>query len=166
MAGELGHWPLEPDGLPCTCGARGCLERYASATAVARLSREAVERNGALSLARVLEDEDGAAVARCVHELALAGDAFAREVYRQVGVALGIALAGLVNALDLSTYVLGGGVSCAWAMFAPALFEEVRRRSFVYAKVAGRTRIVRAEMPHDAGLYGACRAVFAVAGVA
>jgi glucokinase len=165
MAGELGHWPLHPDGPPCTCGARGCLERYASATAVARLAREAVERDGAPSLAGVLDREEPAAVARRVHELALAGDAFAREVYRQVGVALGIALAGLVNALDLSTYVLGGGVSCAWGMFAPALFEEVRRRSFVYATVGDGTRIVRAEMPHDAGLYGACRAVFALAGV-
>ncbi|HEY1696525.1 MAG TPA: ROK family protein [Polyangiaceae bacterium] len=165
MAGELGHMTLRPDGPLCACGARGCLERYASAAAVRRMAREAVEQGRMPSRIATLDDVEPETTARHVHELAVAGDPAAVEVFREVGVALGIALAGLVNALDLPTYIVGGGLSCAWDAFSPALFDELRRRSFVYVAVEGRTRIVRAEMPHDAGLFGACRLVLDAANV-
>jgi glucokinase len=160
MAGEIGHLPLRPDeGPPCACGGRGCLQQYASASAVRRMVLEAVMQGRAPSLAPLLEGNPGDIALR-TWELATAGDAPACEVFRQVGVALGIALAGLVNVLNLPLYVVGGGVSCAWDLFAPALFAELRRRSFVYAATGDTTRVVRAEMPHDAGLYGAARLAF------
>jgi glucokinase len=52
MAGELGHTTVEPNGHPCGCGNRGCLEQYASATAVVRMAREAIANNGASALAQ------------------------------------------------------------------------------------------------------------------
>jgi glucokinase len=163
MAGELGHMTVEPDGVPCPCGNHGCLEQYASATAVVRMAKEAIA-GGAVALARAAHSEAEFS-AKTVYNLAIQGDEDAREVFRRVGRALGIALSAMVNALNLPMYVVGGGVSSAWDAFAPTIFEELRWRSMVYKATApdsappgeARTVITRALLGGDAGLYGAAR---------
>ncbi len=176
MAGEFGHTTVEPDGHPCGCGNRGCLEQYASATAVVRMAREAIARNGASALARAA-NSDPEFSAKSIYNLAIQGDEDARRIFRYVGRCLGIVLSSLVNSLNLPIYVIGGGVSSAWEAFAPSIFEELRRRSIVYAAtappdpsahkegasarvVAGaghKTIITCALLGSDAGLYGAAR---------
>ncbi len=164
MAGELGHCNVEPEGHVCGCGSWGCLEQYASATAVVRMAREA----GLGTASRALTSQ-------MVYECAMADDAEAEKVFERVGRALGMAIADMVNILNLSLYVIGGGVSSAWDAFAPAMFAEVRKRSFVYAGttaengggVGGRTRstqIRRAVLGGDGGLYGAARLAMIEAG--
>jgi glucokinase len=164
MAGELGHITVAPDGPPCGCGSRGCVEQFASATAVGRMAREAIARGEAPELARVAETnpEFGAKI---VYQLAMQGDRASQEIFRRVGWALGIVLADMVNVLNLPIYVIGGGVVNSWDAFAPAMMEEVRKRSFVYAATSPedapaaekRTIITRALLGGDAGLYGAAR---------
>ena len=162
MAGEPGHINVVRDGHPCGCGSHGCLEQYASATAVVRLAREAAASGKAPALSQ--SDAEGKLTARAVFELAQKGDRPAQEVYKVAGRALGLALAGLVNLLNLPMYVVGGGVSDAWEAFAPAMLEEMGKRSFVYRATApesatpGRkTVIARALLGSDAGLIGAAR---------
>ncbi len=163
MAGELGHCNVEPGGHPCKCGSQGCLEQYASAKAVVRMAREALV-DGAASQLPAGEEFDG----RVVYECAMRGDAVAIRVFERAGRALGLAIANMVNALNLPLYVIGGGVSRAWDAFSPALFAEVRRRSFIYdgttsedgTGVGGRqrtTRIMPAILGGNGGLYGAAR---------
>jgi glucokinase len=162
MAGEFGHTTVEPDGVPCGCGNRGCLEQYASAKAVVRMAHEAGVDH---------------ASARAVYHLAVQGDEGAKEVFVRVGRALGIVIASAVNALNLPMYVLAGGVTSAWDAFSPAMFEQVRLRSVVFAATAPesaagaaqgasaqvapggstRTIITRTILGSDAGLYGAAR---------
>jgi glucokinase len=162
MAGEFGHTTVEPDGVPCGCGNRGCLEQYASAKAVLRMAQEA--------------GVEGAS-ARAVYNLAVHGDQGAKKVFERVGRALGIVIASAVNALNLPMYVLAGGVTSAWDAFSPAMFEQVRLRSVVFAATAPesaagagrgasaqvepggstRTIITRTILGSDAGLYGAAR---------
>jgi len=165
MAGELGHCNVEPGGHPCKCGSHGCLEQYASATAVVRMTREALASGAASQL---LASAGESLDARAVYECAMRGDAVARSVFERVGRALGLAIANMVNALNLPLYVIGGGVSSAWDAFSPTLFDEMRRRSFVYAGttsedgmgVGGQqrtTRIKPALLGGDGGLYGAAR---------
>jgi len=176
MAGEFGHTTVEPEGHPCGCGNRGCLEQYASATAVVRMAREAIAENAASQLARAAHS-DPEFSAKSIYNLAIQGDEDARRIFRRVGRALGIVLSGMVNALNLPIYVVGGGVASAWDAFAPAIFEELRTRCMVYAATApcdpmatgtgasanvdpgpGRkTIITRALLGSDAGLYGAAR---------
>jgi glucokinase len=163
MAGELGHMTVEPDGVPCRCGNSGCLESYASATAVVRMAKEAIA-GGAAALAQAASSGREFS-AKAVYNLAVQGDEDARKIFRRVGRALGIALSGLVNALNLPMHVVGGGVSSAWDAFAPAIFDELRWRSMVYKATASesssasgaRTLITRALLGSDAGLYGAAR---------
>jgi glucokinase len=162
MAGEPGHVTVYPDGHPCPCGNRGCLEQYASASAVVRLAREAIAGGKAPQLARL--QAAGDLSAKSIFDLAQQGDRPAQEIYKVAGRALGIALAGFVNLLNLPMYVLGGGAAAAWDAFAPTMLEEVRKRSFTYratapeSPVPGRkTVIAPAELGGNAGLMGAAR---------
>ena len=166
MAGEAGHATIWPDGHDCGCGSRGCLEQYASATAVRRMAREAIAAGRAPGLA-ALEREHPDFTATEVSQLAASGDAGAKEIFHVAGRSLGIALAALVNTLNLPLYVVGGGLARSWSLFSPALFEELRHRSYVYRLTAAgqidseghrssQTHIEPAELGPDAGLLGAC----------
>jgi glucokinase len=162
MAGEFGHVPIAANGPPCGCGSHGCAEQYASASAVMRMAREAIATGHAPALAKAASDTE--LNAATVFELAMRGDEASREIFRKFGKALGFLLAGLLNSLNLEMFVIGGGVSSAWDAFAPAMFEEVRARSLVYAATdpvrggSGKmTLITRALLGGDAGLYGAAR---------
>ena len=135
MAGEFGHVTVEPEGYPCACGNRGCSERYASASALLRMAREAVASGQAPSLAEAASS-DAEFGAKSIYNLAIQGDEPARRIFRNFGRYLGILLADLVNVLNLEMYVIGGGVSSAWDAFAPTMFEELRQRSIVYAATA------------------------------
>jgi len=135
MAGEFGHVTLEPEGYPCGCGNRGCAEQYASASAVMRMAREAIATGHAPSLAHAASS-DPEFGAKSVYNLALQGDEHARQIFQTFGRYLGILLAGLINVLNLDMFVLGGGVSSAWDAYAPTMFEELRKRSLVYAATA------------------------------
>ena len=168
MAGELGHMNVEPEGPPCGCLSRGCIEQYASATASVRMAREAIAslEKGATSL--LLDDigADKEFSSRVVYQAAVQGDHVAQDIYKKVGRALGTTVADLVNAFNLNMYVIGGGVASAWEAFAPSMFAEVHARSFVYRATAPdakgaitkkTTIITRALMGSDAGLFGAAR---------
>jgi len=163
MAGEPGHITVEPEGPPCPCGNRGCLEQLASATAVIRMAREAIEKGASPALKRAYH-EDAEFGANVVYQMAVQGEAAAKDIFRRVGWALGIGLADLINLLNLPMYVIGGGVSNAWDAFLPAMMEEIKKRSFVYRATApedsspGRkTIITRALLGGEAGLFGAAR---------
>ncbi len=88
-----------------------------------------------------------------IYNLALAGNQKARAVFTNMGEALGIALAMLVNTFNFPLYLLGGGVLAAWDMFAPPMLEELRRRSFTFRNT--HTRVEPATLGNLAGLFGA-----------
>lgn len=164
MAAELGHFNIFPDGQPCGCGSRGCLEQYASATAVVRMANEAVARNEASEELARLSHDPAQFTSRAIYNLAVQKDASAQKVFETAGRALGIGIGAMVNALNLPMYVIGGGVASAWDAFAPAMFKEMLFRSSIYSltspdeKEHGKSTLVtRALLGSDAGLYGAAR---------
>jgi glucokinase len=162
MAGEAGHLMVEPDGMACPCGSRGCVELYASATGVVRMAKEANDPILSAALPRNPADWTSHAVANA----AIAGNATAIAIFQRVGRALGIAFGGVANMLNLPLYVVAGGLSNAWDLFAPAMFAEMRLRSYVYRLTAaapgdpldtpGKSFVRRAELGSDAGILGAC----------
>jgi glucokinase len=139
MAGELGHITVVPDGNPCGCGNRGCLEKHASATAISAMAHM-------LRLGDDLTPKE-------VHDLAEAGDPRARRIFETMGEMLGIALATLANTFNYPLYLLSGGILPAWDFFAPKMFEVTRQRSFTFRTTD--TRIEKAALGNEAGLYGA-----------
>lgn len=133
FAAELGHLTVEPEGRPCPCGNRGCLEQYVSATALSRLG------NG------LPADE----LARLAH----AGNQEALQLFQQVGSYLGIALAGLLNTLDLDGIVIGGGVAASYDLLEPTLTEVLQQRTF--PQIIQGVQVRKAALGDDAGLLGA-----------
>jgi len=166
MGGEGGHLTIYPDGEPCGCGNHGCLEACASATALIRAAERRISSGSASGLA-FLETTRGPLTALDLAEAAQNGDRDALEIFSETGRALGIGLAGLVNMLNLPLYVIGGGVASSWDLFSFSMFEELERRSYVYALTApgraasssmlgGGTRVLPAKLGAEAGLIGAC----------
>jgi len=139
MAGELGHTTVNPTGIPCSCGNVGCLEKHASATAIAAMARH-------LSLGDNLTSED-------VYKLAMGGNESAKRVFEHMGRALGIGLANFVQVFNCPLYLLSGGVLAAWDLFTPAMFSEMRLRSLTFRNT--KTRVEKATLGSDAGLFGA-----------
>jgi glucokinase len=142
-AGKIGHMCVEPEGPPCGCGSRGCIEQYASATAIKRMARE----NG-------LEAKNSFEV----YQAAQAGDERARAVFHKMGTYLGITLAGLVNALNPEMIVIGGGAAAGWDAFIEHVRTEVHARAF--HEPAERAAIFRSELGDNAGILGSARSAF------
>lgn len=152
MAGELGHIVVAENGVHCPCGGQGCLETEASASAIVRKGEEILAAGRSPALAQALR-EASELTAELVYQTAKAGDRASREIFESVGRYLGIGIAGLVNACNLPLYVIGGGAAEAWDLFAPAMMEETRKRSFIFRE--GSTRIEKSILKGDAGLCGA-----------
>ena len=144
MAGELGHITVVPDGNPCGCGNRGCLEKHASATAVTAMA-------DMLHLGVSLTSKQ-------VYDLAMQpgekGEK-ARTIWRIVGESLGVGLAALVNTFNFPLYLLSGGMLPAWELFAPHMTRVMEERSFTYRATKSETRVAQATLGNEAGLYGA-----------
>ena len=148
---ELGHMCLVHGGEDCTCGNRGCIETYTSATA---LIREAVKAMTANSNSMLWEKTGGDAqkmTAKIAIDCAKAGDEAALKVFNAFVDALGSAIASIINLLDCERIAIGGGVSAAGDFLFDALRENVHKKSFF----ENHGEILPAAMGNDAGIIGA-----------
>jgi glucokinase len=149
FGGEIGHMTVDPDGPLCHCGSRGCLEAYAGAYGIVRAAREAAQARGKRSgrWARASFN------ARDVLDAARRGDAIGRAAARVAGEHLGLAIASLLNVLNPSVVVIGGGVGGGFDVLSP----HVRRMiaSFAFADAARAARIETSRLGNDAALVGA-----------
>ena len=153
-AAEIGHMGVDPfGGVKCPCGSSGCLEVYASATAIVRMARE----SRASYPASVLQSRDDL-TAEEIFRAGVSGDELALDVFRRMGVYLGIGLATLVNLLNPSMFVIAGGVANGWDLFAKHALAQVKERAFPIP--AARVQIKRGECGDDAGLLGVARLGF------
>lgn len=146
-AGHIGHISVDLNGDPCPCGGRGCVERIASGTNIARYAYEAGWRPG---------ERGGDATAAGVALAARAGDPVALAAFERSARALAAGIAATATLVELDTVVIGGGVSQA----GEVLFAPLRRALGEYAAlpfVRGLT-VVPAELGTDAGLVGAAAA--------
>jgi glucokinase len=152
LAGELGHVIVRAGGPACNFGHPGCLEALASGPALARQAERRLAAGEDSSLAarrRAGHALTGLDVARA----AAAGDALAREVLRELGETLGLAIGSFINGFDPARVVLGGGVSRSWDAFEPAMLAAVRQVAMALPQ--RHVDIVPAQLGDDGGLLGA-----------
>lgn len=149
--GEIGHIRISaPDQHPCTCGCRGCVEQYASANGIARVTKERLaEFDGETSL-RSVEN----LTCKDVCDAAKQGDAFAVETLEIVFDYLAEALASAACVCDPECIILGGGVSKAGTYLTERVAAHFERHRFYACK---GTKFVLATLGNDAGMYGAFR---------
>ncbi len=153
-AGEVGHISVDPfGGVVCGCGSTGCLEVYASATAIVRMTREMKPRysESTLSVTDELTSER-------IFNAGSEGDPLALKVFNRMGTYLGVGVASLINLFNPELIVIGGGVSNAWELFEKSMHEQISKRAF--AVPARRAKVVKAECGDNAGLLGAARLAF------
>jgi len=150
---ELGHTVIEIDGPACqgNCPGHGCVETFASGTALGREGRAAAEREPDSVLGTMLADGvpiDG----RAVTEAALSGDATARGVFDLVGSRLGVALTSFANIFEPEVFVIGGGVIAAGDLLLDPARRELEGRALPPMK---KIPVVAAQLGSDAGMIGA-----------
>jgi glucokinase len=154
-AGEIGHLRVVPDGLPCGCGARGCIEQYGSGRALLRRANELADAGGiGIALADARAAADGTLTGNHVGDLIAAGDPGAVAALRELGHWLGQACASLAAVLDPQLFVFGGGV----AQSGELLLDPIRSAFFDNLPARGyhpEPEFRIAELVNDAGVVGA-----------
>ncbi|HET6201464.1 MAG TPA: ROK family protein [Planctomycetota bacterium] len=152
MAGEFGHVAVDAGGPRCGCGARGCVEAFASAQAVIREARGAIESGeGGSFVPRDGGDPDPAEVARAARQ----GDPRAKRIFEGAGRALGVGVASVVQLLDLRRFVVAGGLANALDLMLPALRSEVATRTF--GRDAAKIEVLPSRLGEEGGTIGAAR---------
>lgn len=144
-AGHVGHVVADPDGDPCTCGGRGCVETVASGPSLVRRAR-----------ARGWVGADAGALAESAH----AGDPVAAEAFLRGGHAVGLAIVATAAVCDLDLAVVGGGVAQAGDL----LFEPIRATLAEHARLSylRSLRVEPAKLGTSAGLYGAAALAYSL----
>lgn len=151
--GEIGHIPVVHNATEqCGCGKYGCLEQVASATGIVKYAKKLIENTDMQSTLR----SEINITAKDVFEAAKIGDEMSVDVIEQVGFYLGTALANIACVIDPEIFVIGGGVSDAGEILLDVIRKTYKEKAF---KVSRETKIVKATLGNDAGIYGAVKMV-------
>lgn len=156
FAGELGHMIVEPDGRPCGCGRKGCLETYCSATGAVRTAIAMLEESPeATSLRDIATDK---LTSYEVYKAAMAGDAMAQEVFKQTGRRIGIACANIATFLSPEAFIFFGGLAQAGELLLRPIEEAYNEN--VLSLYKGKARFLMS------GLDGAKAAILGASAIA
>lgn len=143
-AGEIGHLVIHSGDLECPCGRRGCLELYASGTAIGREAKKIAQKQG---------KDPNQMDAREASILARAGEAEYQALFDRAGAALGQGIAALQQLLDIERIIIGGSVSASMDLIQPALIRTAQSAS--YWADHPENWLFMARLQPDSGLYGA-----------
>jgi len=152
-AGEIGHITVQPNGYLCTCGKRGCLEQYSSATGIVHVAKDMAAEFTGKSRLKELFDNHEEVTSKMVVYLADNGDILANRIVDKVSSYLGLALANCANILNPANIIIGGGVSAAGNTLLQPTTRYFQENTF--PAVRDSTRIKLAQLGNDAGAIGA-----------
>lgn len=151
FAAEIGHLIVEEGGRPCPCGNRGCIEAYASGTALGRIAAERVDGYDGDTPLRGVAAPSG----RDVSQAALGGDPLAQQVLQEAGTWLGVAAASLVNVLDPEVLLLGGGAALPTSRWVVPAATESLAQHMLGRPWRAAPPFELAALGDDAGMVGA-----------
>jgi glucokinase-like ROK family protein len=133
-AGEFGHICIDPQGPVCACGAKGCLEAYASGPALARMGRESTDPRTSEKLNALGRGNPKSISGETVYQAALDSDEGARKIFEDMGYYLGIGICNLIDLFNPDRVILCGRVSQAHRFFLPSLEKTVNDRAWHISK--------------------------------
>jgi glucokinase len=154
-AGEFGHTSIDLNGPPCNCGSRGCIEAYLGQHYLSERTRDKLVHDP--SIQSTLRNEMGELTPKIIADAMNSGDAFARSVFEEAGMLLGVALANVANLLDMHVFIIGGGVAEAGDVLFDAGLDTLRVR--VLANLRPVVEIRKAHFGNRAGMIGAAMLV-------
>jgi glucokinase len=152
-AGELGHIIVNPDGVQCSCGNRGCVEAHASGPAIIGEANRRVVQGFTTRLTEIIEDDLNRTTPVIVEQAAAEGDPIAIEVLERAGYYLGLSMAGIIAAVAPEIVVVGGGVVKPYGVYWKA-FEATARTHNTVTEM-DRVSFVPAMLGYEAGVIGA-----------
>ena len=156
---ELGHEVIRIGGEKCTCGRKGCLEAYASATALIRQAQKAMDDDKESLLWKLSDGNKENVNGKIVFDVLREGDKTAGKVVKKYTEYLATGVTNVINAFHPQAIVLGGGICAAGDVFLTPLKRKVNRGIFGGTKFAP-VEIVVASLGNDAGIYGAAALAF------
>ena len=152
-AGEMGHLNLIPDGIPCTCGNNGCVERYCSATALIHMGKQACLGYPECAIMQKADGDPEKISAKIVIDSAKEGDPVAVRIFADYTRYLAIFLNTITSFFDPDMIVLGGGVSHAGAFLLDAVRAQMPR--YLMFKALPAPKLELAKLGNEAGIIGA-----------
>lgn len=158
IAGEFGHMTIEPEGLPCNCGNRGCWETLVSQSAVFSKIRHGLAQGGESVLHDMVQGNLDCLTFSLVIEAAHRGDSLARQTLEEVGQYLGLGIASLVNILNPELVVFGGILSLGGEFLLPVVEKELCARAMRWSREA--SEVVLAHHGADACLIGGIATIY------
>ncbi|MFU0800164.1 MAG: ROK family protein [Xylanivirga thermophila] len=150
---ELGHMIVSVDGIECTCGNKGCFERYTSATALIREGKEAAKTHPESLIAKTVKGDLDKINAKVVIDAAKAGDEEGLKIFRRYIHYLTMGIITIINIFDPDIIAIGGGVSRAGDFLLDALNKEVEEH--IFYKDLPHAKLCISELGNDAGIIGA-----------
>ncbi|MCZ2270266.1 MAG: ROK family protein [Ignavibacteriales bacterium] len=157
-AGEVGHISIDINGPKCNCGSTGCIEAYAGNAYLREIVRSELPEHRDSEIWKLIENDLSKVSPKIIQLAAEKNDAYAKFVIERMGRQLGAALASLSNLLDISTFIIGGGV----AGFGKPLFDSTRKTiaNRVLLPLRQRVLVIPAKLKNEAGIKGASSLVF------
>ncbi len=151
---EIGHTVLVSGGESCTCGRKGCLEAYASATALIRDAERAAKANPSSHLARLIEENGGRANGKIPWDAMDMGDSVAKEVIDRYVFYVAEGVVDIINSFRPQVVAIGGGICRQGDRLLDPIKEHVARFSYG-AQYVKPPKVVIAKLGNDAGIIGA-----------
>jgi glucokinase len=149
IGGHIGHMVIKAEGRLCPCGNKGCLEAYASGTAIAERTHEALAGDEATVLRRL----DQPLTARTVYEAALKGDPLAHRIFDRTAFYLAVGINNILNILNPQAVVIMGAVANAGELLFHPLLSHLEKMAF--ARIYQETQILQGRLGEKAGVVGA-----------
>jgi len=143
MAGEIGHMGIDPKGPDCACGGKGCLETFASGSALIQMAEKEMK-----------VPMDG----KKLEEAAQKGDGLAKDIFSRFGYTFGYGLSSIANVIGITEIIIGGKVIRAWDFIYPKMKEAINNQCF--RLVSQKVRIRSTSLGDNAGILGAASLVF------
>lgn len=156
-AGEIGHLTIDINGPQCKCGSFGCLEAYLGNNYIVENVKELL-KDSESNIMDLIESNMENLSPEVIHKAATLGDEFSKDVINDLGEKLGFGLASIINVLDISNIIIGGGVAGFGKPLFDATLHSIKTR--VLKSLSPRVKVLPAKLKNNAGIKGASSLVF------
>lgn len=157
-AGEIGHVSIDGKGPQCNCGSTGCIEAFVGNQYLKDQVKSNLANHTDSKIWDLIDNDLANVTPKIIQAAAELDDQFAKQVIVNMGIQLGTAFASLSNVLDISTFIIGGGVAGFGKPLLDSIYTTTAAR--VLTPLRNRVKIIPAKLKNDAGIKGASALVF------
>ncbi len=158
VAGEVGHMTINYNGDKCNCGSFGCIETFVGNHYLVKRVAKELPAHKESKIWNLINDDFNYLTPKIIQSAAEQNDEFAIAVIKEIGTQLGAALASVSNLLDISAFIIGGGVAGFGKILFDAIHQSLQER--VLMSLRSRVKVMPAKLSNDAGIQGASALVF------